>query len=326
MNFIGRNESKPDRHVATPSTAVVQRLTQWSSAARGAFAPNTERAYQGDSRTFAIWCSRAGLAMLPAEPSTAAAFLRAESEAGKAVATVRRRAATIARLHRAAGFPNPCDSEEVRLALRGIARERGTQQRQAGPLTAKDAHRIQCMIGENASLKDQRDLALLLVGKDLLARASELIALTVDAVSFDIDDGTAHVALRRRKTSTEPQDCLLGPDAAGALRHWLREAGITSGALFRSITKGGHVTGTALSARDLGRILKDLARRAKLDPAQVSSHSLRVGTAVDCVAANIDAASIMQAGGWTSVRMVARYTSKLAAKRGAIARLHKLGG
>ncbi len=53
---------------------------------------------------------------------------------------------------------------------------------------------------------------------------------------------------------------------------------------------------------------------------------MRVGTAVDCVAANIDAASIMQAGGWTSVRMVARYTSKLAAKRGAIARLHKLTG
>ncbi len=317
------NQSLP---TAVSPTALVERLTQWSSAAQGAFAANTERAYQVDSRAFATWCSAAGQAVLPAEPSTVAAFLRAESEAGKAVSTVRRRAATIARLHRAAGLSNPCDSEVVRLALKAIARERGTQQRQAGPLTAKDAHRIQCMIGEDASLKDHRDLALLLVGKDLLARASELVALTVDAVSFDVDDGTAHVALRRRKTSTEPQDCLLGPDAAGALRRWLREAGITSGAVFQSITKGGQVTGTALSVRDVGRILKDLASRARLDPAKVSSHSLRVGTAVDCVAANIDASAIMQAGGWTSVRMVARYTSKLAAKRGAIARLHKLAG
>jgi site-specific recombinase XerD len=182
------------------------------------------------------------------------------------------------------------------------------------------------MIGDEAPLKDQRDVALLLVGKDLLARASEIVALTVDAICFDVHDGTAHVALRRRKTSTEAQDCLLGPDAAGALRRWLDATGIASGAVFQSITKGGHVTGTALSVRDVGRILKDLASRAKLDPAQVSSHSMRVGTAVDCVAANIDVASIMQAGGWTSVRMVARYTSKLAAKRGAIARLHKLSG
>jgi len=74
-----------------------------------------------------------------------------------------------------------------------------------------------------------------------------------------------------------------------------------------------------LSTRDVGRILKALASRARLDPTHISSHSLRVGKAVDCVAANIDAASIMQAGGWTSVRMVARYTSKLGARRGAIA-------
>src|SRR5271166_4873169 len=119
------NQSLP---TAIPPTALVERLSQWSSAAQGAFAANTERAYHVDSRTFASWCGRAGLAMLPAEPSTVAAFLRAESEAGKAVATVRRRAATIARLHRAAGFANPCDSEVVRLALKAIARERGTQQ------------------------------------------------------------------------------------------------------------------------------------------------------------------------------------------------------
>lgn len=147
----------------------------------------------------------------------------------------------------AAYAPNPCHSEVVRLALKAIARERGTQQRQAA------------------------------------------------------DDTTQ-------------------------LRRWLGDAAITSGAVFQSITKGSVVTGTALSARDVGRILKGLVSRAKLSVAGISGHSLRVGTAVDCVAANIDAATIMQAGGWSSVRMVARYTSKLAAKRGAIARLHKLAG
>jgi integrase len=310
-----------------PSPSVARHLLEWAKAAQGAYAAATERAYQTDFNAFRQWCALAQQSPLPAEPEAVAAYLRAESGAGKAVATIRRRAATIARLHTAAALPSPCGSEVVRLALRAIARERGTQQRQASPLTLKDAHRIEAkLLTDDSRLKDLRDLALLLVGKDLLARASELVALTVDVVAFDPDDGTAHVALRRRKTSTETQECLVGPEATAALQRWLRIAGIASGPLFRSVTKGGKATGIPLSTRDVGRILKSLATRARLDASRVSSHSMRVGTAVDCVAANIDSASIMQAGGWTSVRMVARYTARLAAKRGAIARLHKLAG
>jgi integrase len=310
-----------------PLLDIAERLRDWSVAARGAYAFNTERAYRSDFDAFQAWCASAELDPLPAEPSTVAAFLRAESAAGKAVATLRRRAATIAKVHRAADLPSPCGSEVVRLALRAIARERGTQQRQAAPLTARDADRItDRILREDVRLKDLRDVALMLLGKDLLARASELVALTVDMISFDPDDRTAHVALRRHKTSTEAQECLVGPDAAAALQRWLETAGIDSGTVFQSITKSGKPTGIPLSTRDVGRILKSLAIRARLDASRISSHSMRVGTAVDCVAANIDAASVMQAGGWTSVRMVARYTSKLAAKRGAIARLHKLAG
>lgn len=311
----------------TTFPSVARQLLDWAREAQGAYARSTERAYQADFNAFRSWCAVAQLNPLPATPETVATYLHAESAAGKAVATLRRRAATIARLHAAAGLSSPCGSEPVRLALRALARERGTQQRQASPLTLKDAHKIEAnTLTEDVRLKDLRDVALLLVGKDLLARASEVASLTVDAVSFDAEDGTAHATMRRRKTSTETQDCLIGPDAVVALKRWLREAGITSGTIFRSITKGGRPTENPLTTRDVSRILKALANRARLDASRVSSHSLRVGTAVDCVAANIDAASIMQAGGWTSVRMVARYTSKLAAKRGAIARLHKLTG
>src|ERR1700730_391274 len=220
-----------------PSPSLAQHLIDWAKAAQGAYAPATERAYQTDFDAFRAWCAVAQVAALPAEPNTVAAFLRAQAAAGKAVATIRRRAATIARLHTAAGLPSPCSSEPVRLALRALARERGTQQRQASPLTLKDAHKIEAkVLGDDARLKDIRDVALLIVGQDLLARASELVSLTVDAVTFDAEDGTAHVALRRHKTSTEAQECLVGPDAAAALQRWLQAAGIASGALFRSIT------------------------------------------------------------------------------------------
>jgi hypothetical protein len=38
-------------------------------------------------------------------------------------------------------------------------------------------------------------------------------------------------------------------------------------------------------------------------------------TTSDCVAAELDVARVMQAGGWTTPRMVVRYTEKLTARR-----------
>jgi len=295
------------------------RLQAWALEAREALSDSTQRAYRIDSAAFATWCASQGLATLPASPAAVAAFLRAESAAGKAVATIRRRAATLSRMHKAAGPTNPCDSELVRLALKGIARNRGTDQRQAAALTERDAVTIRARMGD--TLRDARDLALMLVGRDLLARASELVSLAAQDVETTVDG--ALVSLRRRKTTTEARAYFIGPEAAQALAAWLARAGIDQGAVFRSINKGGRVTDTALSTRDVQRILKARATEARLThAATVSGHSLRVGMAQDLVAADLDLGSVMQAGGWTTPRMVARYTERLAAKRGAVAKFY----
>ena len=101
--------------------------------------------------------------------------------------------------------------------MKGIARGRGTDQRQAAALTERDALTIRARLGD--SLKDARDLAMLLVGRDLLARASELVALTVVDVTIDTDG--ALVQMRRRKTSTGTHPCYMGPEAAKALVAYL---------------------------------------------------------------------------------------------------------
>jgi hypothetical protein len=51
-----------------------------------------------------------------------------------------------------------------------------------------------------------------------------------------------------------------------------------------------------------------------------------VGMAQDLVAADLDLASVMQAGGWTTPAMVARYTQKISATRGAVARFYGARG
>jgi integrase len=222
-------------------------------------------------------------------------------------------------MHRAAGLASPCDDELVRLCLKGAARDRGTDQRQAAALTQRDADVMRATMGTSA--KDARDLALVLVGRDLLARASELVGVGVEHVTFT-DDG-ALVALRRRKTHTATQTYYVGPEASQALREWLERSGIAEGAIFQSVTKAGKPTGIALTVRDVGRILKARAQGARLSHAEgISGHSLRVGMAVDLVAADLDLPSVMQAGGWSTPRMVARYTEKLTARRGAVARYH----
>lgn len=296
------------------------RLNAWAEVAREALAPNTLRGYAVDGERFRAWCLGLDRCPLPATPETVVAFLRAEVEAKPyKVGTLRRRVASIAAMHRAAELPNPCEADLVRLELKGLARRLGTGQRQAAPLTERDLHRIRARMGD--TVRDLRDQALLLVGRDLLARASELVALRVEDVQAV--EGGAVVALRRRKTDTEARPYFIGPEAAEALQAWQRRAGIDGGLLFRSVNKAGKASDRGLSTRDVGRVLKGRAMQAQLPAAAgVSAHSMRTGMACDLVAANLEVSAVMAAGGWSTPSMVARYTAGLAAQRGAVARYY----
>jgi integrase len=298
-------------------------LPGWDELSRNARSPETARAYRQDWQGFTAWCAARGLPVLPADPHTVAAYLSTMTVKGPGgaqrlapVATVKRRAATIGAAHRAANLPDPTKHAGVTETLRSIVRTRGTNQKQAEALTQRQADRIvdRAESGE-LRIKGARDLALLLVGRDLLARASELVSLTVEAITWR-EDGTALVNLRRHKTETEARAYLLGTEAVEALRRWLEAAGITTGVLFRAVNRGGRVKASAITTRDVGRIVKDLAGDRH------SAHSLRRGRAHDLVAAGLETGSIMQAGGWKSPAMIARYTQDLAAERGAVAQYH----
>jgi hypothetical protein len=66
-----------------------------------------------------------------------AAYLRAEADACRAAAPVKHRVAAVSLAHLLAKLPNPCDSEAVRLALKAIAKTKGTQQKQVQELTQR---------------------------------------------------------------------------------------------------------------------------------------------------------------------------------------------
>ncbi len=299
-------------------------LQRHAEHARGAYASNTERALYSDSAAFTGWCAGASQASLPAAPETVAAFVDAMG-AVKAPATVRRYVSSIAAFHRAAGLANPCKADPVRLALKRLHREKGRAQGQATGLTRNLVERM--LEAGGTGTRAQRNRALLAMAYDSLARRSELVALD----RADLDDGQhgdGTITIRWSKTDQEGlgQVRYLAPDTMREVRAWLAVAGHGNGFLFRTVSKAGAIGGR-MDPGDVARVFKAMALAAGIAPqtvASISGHSSRVGAAQDQVRFGVELPAVMQAGGWKSPAMVARYSAKLDARRGGAAKLAML--
>jgi integrase len=88
---------------------------------------------------------------------------------------------------------------------------------------------------------------------------------------------------------------------------WTEGASITTGPLFRSVSRHGQVQPGRLSGVDVARIVNKLAERAGLDATKYAGHSLRAGHATSAAIAGASERSIMNQTGHRSVQMVRRY-------------------
>jgi integrase len=316
---------------------LIERVEQRARAAQGAFADNTVRAFAADSRIFAAWCRETGRTMLPATPETIAAFIDAQAEV-KSRATVERYRSSIAALHRAAGLPNPCADEIVRLAVKRMNRTKGRRQKQAEPLNrtsidrmiaVKATERLHRRVSEGETetpLIALRNTALVAVAYDTLLRRSELVSLEIGDLERGAD-GSGTVLVRRSKADQEGEGAIkyLAPDTMAHVEAWLTVAGLESGPLFRPLTKSGKVGASALGDRDVARVFGNLAAAAGLKLSRLpSGHSTRVGATQDMFAAGFELLEVMQAGSWKTPAMPARYGERLRAQRGAARKLATL--
>ena len=195
--------------------------------------------------------------------------------------------------------------------LKGIRRTKGTAPACKAPL----------LVGQlKAALRDTRedllgirDRAVLLVGFSGAFRRSELVSLDVADIQFT-DDGLV-VSLRRSKTDQEGEGRKVGiPHASKpqtcpvrALKAWMEAAGISEGALFRSVNRHEKVAANRLSGRAVALIVKRAAELLGLDASAFAGHSLRAGLATSAAAAGASERSIMDQTGHRLVQMVRRY-------------------
>lgn len=251
---------------------------------RASVAPSTWRTYERDLGTIEEWCRSRNVRALPAHPSTVANYISGHMKS-LAASTIERRVATWSTWHEAQGHQgedNPTRSALVRKTLRGL-RRRSENPVQATPLLVDDLASI-LLATPPTGLRALRDRALLVVGLGLGRRRSELVALNVeDLQRVDTPRRGYSVTIRRSKTDQEGEGSTIWLGLTGrstcpveALDAWLTAASITSGPVFRSVSKHG-VVGERLTDRSVSRIVHAAADRAGLPEARWSGHSLRAG-------------------------------------------------
>lgn len=300
--------------IVRPEPAALIQLVPLAEQARtfavAARAERTRDAYRQQWSAFEAFCQVHGLRSMPAAPSTVAMYLSARAAEGRKVATLAQALAAISQAHQLAGHTSPRSSTAVRETFKGIRRTLGSAPAQKAPLLASQLRAIAAELPE--TLGAQRDRALLLVGFAGAFRRSELVALDVSDCAFSTEGLT--ITLRRSKTDQEglgrkvglPYGSKASVCPVRALQAWLDAAGVTEGALFRSVDRHGNVGGE-LGGRDVARIVKRAAAASGLDAKVFAGHSLRAGLATSAAKAGKGAHAIMKTTGHRSVAMVQRY-------------------
>lgn len=299
--------SLPKWHLVAAREITVSESEQLPGSVRdyvaAALAENSRRAYQGDLLDFLKWGGT-----VPCSPERLAEYI-SDRAAIHSPHTITRRITGISRAHTSQGLPDPAKSDLVRVVLRGVRRLHGMPQRRATPLLKQD---LMALLPLMSGIKGVRDRALLLLGFSGALRRSEIVALDVLDIKF-VSEGLV-VQLQRSKTDQagEGREIAVpwGRTSAcpvKALRQWLDMAEITSGPIFRSVSKGGQISADRLTAQSVALIVKHYVQVAGLPGIDFSGHSLRAGLVTSAAQAGIATHRIMAQTGHRSVEMLNRY-------------------
>lgn len=211
-----------------------------------AMADASKLAIAADLDCWLDWCAGEHRAACPADPEDLVRYLRALEADGKKPATLGRRIASLATVHRLLGVGGealPTAAPMVRNALRGNRRRQGAAQRQAAPLRfggglgQTSGFTIAALLAAcTGDIQGLRDAALLSLGYDAGLRVSELTAVTVADLRPQ-PDGTGLLHLPRSKTDQEGIGAWawLSADTMRRVAAWRAEAMIGDGVLFRRV-------------------------------------------------------------------------------------------
>ena len=273
---------------------------------------NTQRAYAADWMHFLSWTSKRKKLALPALPEDVAQYVRFCAQKLKLeVSTVTRRLSSIAEAHKRNGYESPCAEWIVKNTMRRLRRELGRPAKGKDPILVKDLREMVAKCPP--TLAGLRDRAVLLIGFAGAFRRSELVAVNVDDITAS-DEGIV-ILIRSGKTDQKREgrkvaipvgkDPLTCP--VRALAEWLDGARISTGPVFRGMTKFGRARTTRMSDRVVAELVKTYCRKIGKRVGSFSGHSLRAGFATSAAIAGASERSIQKQTGHASVLVLRRY-------------------
>jgi len=285
-----------------------QSLTPLSNRYRiAATSDNTRRAYQADIRHFESWGGQ-----LPATTDTILRYLHAFAETLNP-RTLSRHVTALKQWHRYQNFPDPTQAPIISKTLTGIARIHGKPKNKAAPLLPEHLVKISDYLAEQSTLSASRDNALLQIGFLGAFRRSELVAICIDHINWQLNGIEILIPKSKTDQLNTGQYCAIpnGNEqlcAIRALKNWIEKADIKEGFIFRRIHRGNKISVNHMATATVNEILKKHAHAAGIENAMsFSSHSMRRGLATTASRDGVSLPAIMRQGRWKQVSTVMEY-------------------
>ena len=269
----------------------------------GAYAPNTLAGYKKDLTRFCDWILMRNLDPKQINHNELVTYLETACESLK-MATVKRAVAAISTIYKYAELNDPTKHPKVELTLRRLARQRGSLQSQAKPLTHSLMRQLLARCDPTTTI-GLRNQVLLLLGHETMRRRSELVGFRFDDLRQSAA-GQIGLFLWHSKTDQTGQGRIIpiSNHLADLLGAWHAVAG--NGFILRGIQKGGRIT-ESMAPESINRILKRLESQLGREEQTLSGHSFRVGKTIDMIEKGFTLEQIALAGGWNSTKTVFRY-------------------
>jgi len=199
--------------------------------------------------------------------------------------------------------------------IMGIKRRKGSIQIGKKPLLINDLKLIINLIDESnyKNIKKYRDRSIILVGFSGGFRRNEIVALDYDDLDF-VSEGLK-INLKKSKTDQFGEGSVKGLPYFDntkycpvlSLKNWIEVSNISSGSLFRRLSKGSKLTENRLTDQTVALLIKKYLKLAGINNKNYSGHSLRSGFATSAAESGAEERSIMAMTGHKSTEMVRRY-------------------